>query len=271
MTKLHTFGCPFRHTASSCHGYKPSNFEWVHDTSNNSVEVYMDDDLLGGFKSKCKNKFLWLVESKEIIPEAIEYVKTNFTELAEVYRKIFINDREVLKLDSVFEYCPPGSNLPWVTNKAIHTKTKLISMISSNKAITTGHKYRNFKIKEFIEKGYPIDFFGRQINPIVRKEDALEEYRFSIAMENAAYTTYYTEKIMDCFATGTIPIYYGTPDIGDHFNKDGIIVLDDNFNIYDITVDLYHSKKETIKENFERCMETISADDYIYQKIIQLI
>ena len=76
---------------------------------------------------------------------------------------------------------------------------------------------------------------------------------------------------MDCFATGTIPIYYGTPDIGDHFNKDGIIVLDDNFNIYDITVDLYHSKKETIKENFERCMETISADDYIYQKIIQLI
>ena len=33
---------------------------------------------------------------------------------------------------------------------------------------------------------------------------------FSVCIENDVYDTYFTEKILDCFATGTIPIYKGT-------------------------------------------------------------
>ena len=54
---------------------------------------------------------------------------------------------------------------------------------------------------------------------------------FSIAIENASYETYFTEKLLDCFATGTIPVYYGAPDIGDYFNKDGIIDLSEEFDV----------------------------------------
>ena len=40
------------------------------------------------------------------------------------------------------------------------------------------------------------------------------------------YETFITEKVNDCFLTGTIPIYLGAPDIGDYYNLDGIIVMD---------------------------------------------
>ena len=46
-------------------------------------------------------------------------------------------------------------------------------------------------------------------------------------MENSIAELYYTEKIIDCFLTGTVPIYWGTKRITDGFNKDGIIMLDD--------------------------------------------
>ena len=90
-------------------------------------------------------------------------------------------------------------------------------------------------------------------------------------MENGVYSTYYTEKIMDCFATGTIPIYYGTPDIIDYYNKDGIIFLDDSFDMSKITAEYYYSKQDAIKDNYERCLKQLTADDYIYEKISELI
>ena len=60
------------------------------------------------------------------------------------------------------------------------------------------------------------------------KEDGLCDYMFSVAIENGEYETYFTEKILDCFATGTIPVYLRAPDIENHFNMDGIITLSDN-------------------------------------------
>ena len=59
--------------------------------------------------------------------------------------------------------------------------------------------------------------------------------------ENGQYETYFTEKLLDCFATGTIPVYLGAPDIGNYFNKDGIIDLTDEFEVSD---EIYFSKMD---------------------------
>ena len=45
------------------------------------------------------------------------------------------------------------------------------------------------------------------------KLEALSRYTFSICFENAALNGYLTEKIFDCFAAGTVPVYQGAPDI----------------------------------------------------------
>lgn len=46
------------------------------------------------------------------------------------------------------------------------------------------------------------------------KKDILKNYKFSICFENTInYSGYITEKIFDCFAAGTVPIYYGAPNV----------------------------------------------------------
>jgi hypothetical protein len=49
------------------------------------------------------------------------------------------------------------------------------------------------------------------------KGDVLRRYRFTICYENTrGVEGYITEKLFDCLLAGTIPIYWGAPDIADH-------------------------------------------------------
>jgi hypothetical protein len=89
---------------------------------------------------------------------------------------------------------------------------------------------------------------------------------FSVVIENGFYESYYTEKILDCFATGTIPVYLGSPDIGNHFNKDGIIELTDEF---DVSEEIYYSKMSAIKDNLERVKDMEILEDFIYKNYLE--
>jgi hypothetical protein len=45
--------------------------------------------------------------------------------------------------------------------------------------------------------------------------EVLSKYRFSLCFENMPMTGYVTEKLFDCFYAGTVPIYWGAPDINE--------------------------------------------------------
>ena len=110
--------------------------------------------------------------------------------------------------------------------------------------------------------GDQLDLFGRGFNEIENKEEGLCDYMFSVAIENGQYETYFTEKILDCFATGTIPVYLGAPDIGNYFNLDGIVNLSEEF---DVSEEIYYSKIEAVKDNLERAKKMeINNDDWVY-------
>jgi len=49
--------------------------------------------------------------------------------------------------------------------------------------------------------------------PVAEKLETLGQYRFSLCLENSVFEGYVSEKIFDCFFTGTIPIYLGAPDV----------------------------------------------------------
>jgi len=221
--------------------------------------------LLGGFeKNKDRLKFLWLSESRAITGKVYNHVLENADLFFGSYDAIFVHDREIIETDKRFTYLPNGSNKHWITDCGIHKKTKLVSMINSGKRMCAGHLVRNKIMSKFKDK---VDLFGLIYNPIERKETGLNDYMFSIALENAQYKTYITEKILDCFVTGTIPIYLGAPDIGDYFNEEGIIKFTDNFDIEQLNEDLYYSKMGAIKDNFDRCMNMISSDDLLYEEV----
>ena len=48
---------------------------------------------------------------------------------------------------------------------------------------------------------------------VADKHETLSRFRFSLCFENTRFPGYITEKIFDCFFAGTIPVYFGAPDI----------------------------------------------------------
>lgn len=49
------------------------------------------------------------------------------------------------------------------------------------------------------------------------------KHKFAIAFENTSYPGYSTEKIMDAFLAGSVPIYWGSPTIHKEFNEKSFI------------------------------------------------
>jgi hypothetical protein len=59
--------------------------------------------------------------------------------------------------------------------------------------------------------------------PAPRKYEVLGRYRFCLCYENMELEGWITEKIFDCFFAGTVPIYWGAPDIEAHVPADCFI------------------------------------------------
>ena len=106
-------------------------------------------------------------------------------------------------------------------------KTKLLSVITSNKAFTQGHLDR---IK-FVEKlkahfGERIDIFGRGFRSFEDKWDVLRPYKYHISIENSSQQYYWTEKISDCYLAESFPFYYGCTNLSDYFSRDSFVPID---------------------------------------------
>ena len=111
-------------------------------------------------------------------------------------------------------------------------------MITSSKILCPMHKERLLYAKKFQGK---VDLFGRGINEIKEKEEGLARFMFSIAIENCKRDLTFTEKLLDCFLTGAIPIYLGAKNIETVFDKRGIIFLDEDFEPSNLSRELYVS------------------------------
>ena len=55
------------------------------------------------------------------------------------------------------------------------------------------------------------------------KADVLGKYRFALCFENSVLKGWVTEKIFDCFFAGTVPVYWGAPDIESYVPKECFI------------------------------------------------
>jgi len=106
-------------------------------------------------------------------------------------------------------------------------KTKLLSVISSDKAMTEGHRQRLDFVRRLQEHfGERIDVFGRGLRPFEDKWDVLAPYKYHVTLENSAFPDYWTEKLSDTLLAGTYPFYSGCPNIGDYFGDAVLTRLD---------------------------------------------
>ncbi|MCX6224413.1 MAG: glycosyltransferase family 10, partial [Bacteroidia bacterium] len=108
-------------------------------------------------------------------------------------------------------------------------KTKLLSVISSSKMMSEGHRKRlDFAKRLKIHFGDKVDLFGRGLNEVEDKWDALAAYKYHVAMENSTVNDYWTEKLSDAFLAGCHPIYHGCPNIDRYFDLSSLTQIDIN-------------------------------------------
>lgn len=245
------------HTGYSTFGKKSKYIEWRRDNSAPGGKVYVDDQVMHAHNEAIYPKYAWFIEPRSIVPSTYQWLDSNIDHLLATFEKIIVSDTRLLSISPKFVWSPVAGS--WIKDIAIHPKSKLVSMIASNKNMCFGHKKRLIW-RERLEG--LVDLYGRGFTPVERKEEALNDYMFSVVIENEESPGYFTEKILDCFLTGTIPIYMGAPNIGKYFNTDGILLLEETG--VNVSRDLYLSKRAAIQENFERALQYEVIEDWIY-------
>ena len=83
--------------------------------------------------------------------------------------------------------------------------------------------------------------------------------QYHIAVENAQWNNYFTEKILDCFLMRTMPLYWGCPNLGEYFNLDGIMQFDTVDSLVlllkNLTTGHYQAHRQAVEENYKRALE----------------
>ncbi len=157
------------------------------------------------------------------------------------------------------------------------TKYDRAVCITSAKAFLPGHNVRLNFVNNSKDK---IDLFGKGIKEVESKLDVLHNYAFCLAIENNVSRDdyYFTEKLLECIITGTIPIYYGCPNISEFFDTRGIITFETQEELDSIlnslNEDKYKSMLKYAKANFDKAIQSYVLDnDSLYnlhlKKIIE--
>lgn len=222
-----------------------------------------------------KIKLAWIHDPRAI--SDLQNQRLNNLEKKHISKFDYIMTYDEKLLDTYPEKCifTPDNGI-WVSDDEIkiHDKTKLISMIYSFKNWTEGHILRHRVADMNIEN---LDLYGDgSVNPIKFKEEGLKDYQYSITIENSRAKYYYTEKLLDCFATGTVPIYWGCKNIGNYFDEKGILQfekLEDLAGIFETISEPnnYEIMMPFIKENFNRCQKYKRYEDFIADNIYSKI
>ena len=205
-----------------------------------------------------------LIEPRFIQPEVYTYVEQNYKS----FKYIFTHDSYLL--------CntPNAKPIVWggVWASSDMPKYKGISMVASAKANNywRSERVRLAKYLKDKENGYDVDVYGNfNGGPKADTLTIYGPYKFNICMENCIDDMWMTEKLMNCFANKTIPIYIGAPLAKFIFNSDGIILAKDVDDILHIIRELdidkeYEKRKYAVNENYEHVKAYANFENYFF-------
>lgn len=200
-------------------------------------------------------------------PSTVNNIKKPIIDNHQYFDKIFSFDEDVLATCENSELFCFGSC--WVLDDEVGKRTLKesdfvekvfnkkfkVSFIKSHKSYLEGHRLRSSVPGLFNNK--KIEFLNLENIPI--KYPLFEDSMFHIPIENTREVNYFTEKIIDCFMTKTIPIYWGCPNLDKFFNPKGYITfstIDELDTILtNLTIEDYQNRLPYIEENYEKAKE----------------
>jgi hypothetical protein len=165
-------------------------------------------------------------------------------------------DQRILELPNTVEFCPVGS---WIDPNTVLDKQDQITYLMSSKLYTNAQRMRYVIMRRFghLKRLGQFDFLMHRSPPrVASKEPFYAQAKFNIACENQIIPNMFTEKLLDCFATRTVPIYYGCTNVEQYFDPRGIIQFWTIEQLEQIVSTLtpadYESRLPYIEENYQR-------------------
>jgi hypothetical protein len=128
--------------------------------------------------------------------------------------------------------------------------------------------------------GFLWEYSAYNSHPLVKgtcytKFIALDDYKFSIGIENSEEQNYITEKLYDILFFNTVPVYFGAPNITDYPEiENACVILKDLNNvdeciniINNLSNELYYEKMKSISSLKQTLFDTPEFN--IWKKIVQ--
>ena len=219
-------------------------------SSEGTVNFYVDNNVYYLQDKSDPKGIALLVEPRAIIPGTYNWIEQMYNR----FKYVFTFDSKLLSMlpnAKLLIYGQITAEFP------DDPKDKNISMVCSDKAFCDGHKNRQRVARSL--QGI-IDTKGKfNGGSYCDDKDIYSGYRFNVAMENYSDGYYFTEKICNCLASKTVPIYYGCPYINDYFNMNGIIQVNAPMDIPRVVQQVlqdpigeYNKRLEAIEDNYKR-------------------
>lgn len=240
------------------------------------IELFIDS--FQGYDAARKSfKILWVKESEEI-----SKFKSAAIEHHGKFDAVLAYDEEILNTCKNSHFLAFGTS--WIHNYDLTTPKKFqISHLTGFKEITEGHilrkkvHYKQNRIKT--PKDFYISQHGGVENSFNNKtlfdtKTPLFDSQFHICIENSRQKNFFTEKLVDCLVTKTIPIYWGCENIEKFFDTRGFVLAESFEGIIDacnsLTENTYNEKIEFINNNFELSKKYITIVDR-FEEVVKTI
>jgi hypothetical protein len=187
----------------------------------------------------------------------------------------------ILTLDDELAKLPNANLLvggtPWVYPWSPPHKEFSVSFLCTSNNYLPGYEIRHILwANQHRIYALPRKFWSSRIRPVdlnrmipLRTDGQNEKVElfhsmFSICPENTAQRNYFTEKVLDCFATKTVPVYWGCPNIGDYFDTRGMIMVDNIEDLFkkvnSITEETYQQMLPYVEDNYSRSLKYAMPD-----------
>lgn len=199
-----------------------------------------------------------LTEPRGLHPENYEFVENNHN----LFHTVLSHESILHDKVPNHRWYPIGGCSISFDDWDIYPKTKNICMIVSDKNTTVGHKIRHEIVKRFHGR---IDFYGSGVGkPFDRKLNVLKDYKYVVVVESDYYPVYFTEKLIDAIAVGSIPIYWGwgLKPVFDWVNFEGLDEFEEIISNIENNPDSYSINTG---KNMMSARHFCIAEDYIWK------
>ena len=165
-----------------------------------------------------------------------------------------------------------------------------VSTVMSGRCNLPGHFLRRELWQRKNEINIPLDFYLGTRNPLPKhfyseggiklpsehkEKKRVFDCMFHIAIDSYSRDNCFSEKLIDCFITKTVCVYWGCSNVDKFFNPSGIIQVNSVDDIIyacnGLTPARYSMMRNAIEDNYQRGLEYWNYGDYLEKKIKEVL